>query len=112
MTLALAFSICPSTFQEAPTLDPSFVFAPGPWETALMIKSPQAGSSPRSMHHREWVVILQSLQGHLREIPLSVFLAPFHAQRQKLKVNQQKVPELLMPLKAQLRAKECWGGNC
>lgn len=77
-----------------------------------MIKSLQAGPSSRSVYHREWAVILRSLQGHLREIPLSVFLASFHAQRQTLKVNQQKVPELLMPLKAHPRAKECCDGAC
>lgn len=48
----------------------------------------------------EWVVILQGLQGHLREAPLSAFLALCHAQRRKLKMNQQKVPNLFMPLKA------------
>lgn len=45
----------------------------------------------------------------MREIPLSVFLASFHAQRQKLQVNQQKAPKLFMPLKAQPRAED---GNC
>lgn len=49
------------------------------------------------------------MQGRLREIPLSVFLASFHAQRQKLKVKQQKAPKLFMPLKVQPRAED---GSC
>lgn len=106
LIFALAFSTCLSTSQEAPHIRP--LICTWPQGTALTIKPLQAGPSSRSMHCRVGCHSA-SLQGHLREIPPSVFLASFHAQRQKLKVNQQKAPKLLMPLKAQPRAED---GSC
>jgi hypothetical protein len=109
LTFAL-FLYLPVHFPRKPPHQTPY-FVPGSQGTALMIKPLWAGPSPRSSTQCRVGCHSASLQGHLREIPLSVFLASFHAQRQKLKVNQQKAPKLFMPLKAQPSAEECSDGN-
>lgn len=61
----------------------------GPWK--LCLNDQVIATCQRSWPHLptvciiEWVVISASLQGHLRETPLSAFLASCHAQKAKIK---------------------------